>query len=77
MICEVCGHNNFHVERVERTFHIGDKLVLVEGIPAEVCDRCGAANFAASVAEQVRVLVHGSHPSGRPVSAEAIRYEAA
>ena len=34
MICDVCGNTIFHRAEVEETYHVGDKLVVVEGIPA-------------------------------------------
>jgi len=77
MICEVCGQDSFHAAEVSRTFTLDDKVFVVEGIPAEICDRCGAANFRGSVAEQVRRLVHEPHPISRVIQAEVVRFHAA
>lgn len=77
MTCEVCGHNAFHAESVERTFHVGEKLIVVEGIPGEVYDRCGAANFASDVAEQLRLLVHRPARALRCMEAEVLEFTAA
>jgi YgiT-type zinc finger domain-containing protein len=76
MICEVCGNDTFHSGKVNRTYTINDKLFVVEGIPAQICDRCGAASFRADVAEQVRRLVHEPHAAARIIQAEVLEYQA-
>ena len=77
MRCEVCGHTSFHREQVSKSFTVDDKLVLVEGIPAEVCDHCSEANFDALVAEQVRRLVREPHRPDRVIATEVLRFHAA
>ena len=57
--CAVCGSDGHHEELVEEVFHIEDQYVLVDHIPAAVCNRCGDLTFSAETIEQVRVLVHG------------------
>lgn len=77
MICEVCGRDRFEEQRVNRSFQVGEKLVLVEGIPARVCTHCGEANFDAAVAEKIRQLVHEPHTPHRVIETEVLRYDAA
>ena len=77
MICEVCGHTNTHADRVDRTFTVEQKLILVEGIPAELCNDCGSASFSAEVAERLRRLVHEPHRPARLIQAEVLEYHAA
>lgn len=77
MICEVCGHDRFVARGVERSYHVKGQWVVVEGIPSQVCERCGAANFTAAVAEQVRQMIHQPHKSGRFVQAELLDFHAA
>jgi YgiT-type zinc finger domain-containing protein len=38
--CENCGSSNIHVTRVRSAFWHQDRLVVVEDIPALVCDDC-------------------------------------
>jgi HTH-type transcriptional regulator / antitoxin MqsA len=52
-------------------------VTVVEGIPAQVCERCGEPTFSADVAEHVRRLVHEPHQPVRVVSAEVLAYRAA
>ncbi|MGP8199380.1 MAG: type II toxin-antitoxin system MqsA family antitoxin [Limisphaerales bacterium] len=62
--CHVCGHNAAKSELVSEVFNLGGRRVLVEGIPALVCERCGEATFSRETTEQIRQMVHGA---GRPV----------
>jgi YgiT-type zinc finger domain-containing protein len=77
VICDVCGCDSFRAESVSETFRVDDRVFVVENIPAQVCERCGEAVFAADVAEQFRRLVHGPHQPVRIMSAEVIAYHAA
>ena len=60
--CQVCGHNAAKSEFVSEVFAIEGRRVLVEHIPAQVCERCGEATFARETTESTRRLVHGSRP---------------
>ena len=60
----VCGHNAAKSELVSEVFNLGERRVLVEGIPALVCDRCGEVTFSRETTERIRQMVHGA---GRPV----------
>ena len=44
-------------ELVDEVFCIEGQYVLVGGIPAEVCVRCGEQSFSRETAERVRMLV--------------------
>lgn len=77
MTCNVCGCEEFLLERVTETFRVEDRLFVVENIPAHVCARCGEAVFVADVAEQVRVLINGPHQPTRILNAEVLTYRAA
>ena len=62
--CHVCGHNAAKTELVSEVFNIDGRRVLVERIPALVCEHCREAVFSRETTEQVRRLVHGA---GRPI----------
>jgi len=76
-MCEKCGRTTFRSEEVTKTFTVGDKLIVVEGIPAEICDNCGEASFSAGVAERLRRLVHEPHQPTRVIQAEVLQFHAA
>jgi len=77
MKCDNCGFDHLHEEPVTRAFVMNGRVVVVEQVPAMVCDRCGDTTFSASVAEHLRVMVNEPQPEARPIPAELLRYEAA
>ncbi len=77
MICDICGHAGFHSALVTRTFTLDGKLLVVEGIPAEICDRCEAVSFNAEVGEQLRRLIQEPHQPARVIQAEVLEFDAA
>ena len=62
--CHVCGHDAAKAEWVSEVFNLEGRRVLVENIPALVCERCGEAVIARETTERIRQLVHGA---GRPI----------
>ena len=56
--CHVCG--NTKSDFVSEVFTIDGRRVLVEHIPAQVCERCAEATFTRETTERVRRLVHGA-----------------
>jgi len=67
--CHVCGGEAAKDELVSEVFTVEGRRVLVEHIPAEVCQRCGEATFSRETTERIRRLVHGA---GQPVRTEAL-----
>jgi len=57
--CPLCGSNQAKTEYVNEVFQLGDCPVLVEHIPALVCQRCGEESFSRETTEQIRRMVHG------------------
>ena len=62
--CHVCGHNAAKAEFVSEVFNLEGRRVLVENIPALVCEHCGEATFSRETTERIRGMVRGA---GRPV----------
>ena len=63
--CHVCGGEEAHSELVSEVFVIDGKHVLVENIPALICDKCGEPTFSRETTERVRQMLHGeAHPVG-------------
>jgi len=62
--CHVCGCEKAREELVSEVFMVEGRRVLVERIPARVCERCGEPTFSRETTERVRQLVHGA---GQPV----------
>ena len=66
--CHVCGHTAAKSDFVSEVFTVGNRRVLVEHIPAEVCAHCGEAAFSRQTTEAIRQLVHGNNQPARTVS---------
>ena len=62
--CHVCGADTAREDFVSEVFTIDERRVLVEHIPAQICERCGESTFSRATTERVRNLIHGG---GRPV----------
>ena len=70
--CQVCGGTEVRSEVVSEVFLIDGTPVLVEGIPAVVCARCGDATFSRTTMERVRGMVHGETRPIRSVRADVL-----
>ena len=62
--CHVCGNTTAKAQFVNEIFTVDGRRVLVEHIPAQVCERCGEPTFSRETTEKIRRLVHGA---GQPV----------
>ncbi len=58
-ICPVCHAEESREERVDEVFRTDGQYVLVIGIPAVVCVRCGEQAFSRETVGKVRSMVHG------------------
>lgn len=59
--CHVCNASESQAANVNELFHIEEKSILVENIPALVCYRCGEVTFSAETTEKIRVMLHENH----------------
>ena len=55
--CEVCGIGERREKLVRYSLSIEDRLVVVEHVPASVCDRCGETAFRPEVVERLQQTV--------------------
>ena len=67
LVCPVCHAEESQEERVDEVFRIDRRYVLVGGIPAAVCVRCGEQAFSRETVEKVRAMVHGEAKATRSV----------
>jgi YgiT-type zinc finger domain-containing protein len=72
--CHVCGATEAHTELVNEVFLIGDKFVLVENIPAMVCNQCGEITFSRETTEKIRRMVHGEAQPVKTVQLDVFAY---
>ena len=67
LACPVCHAEGSKDEQVDEVFRIDGQYVLVGGIPAEVCVRCGEQAFRKETVERVRTMVHGEAKARKTV----------
>jgi HTH-type transcriptional regulator / antitoxin MqsA len=72
--CHLCGNTAARADFVSEVFTVKGKPVLVERIPAQVCERCGEATFSRETTEKVRRLVHGGGQPVRTVPLEVFAF---
>lgn len=70
--CDVFGNTIFRPETVDEVFRVGKHLVMVEHVPALVCERCGEKIFDRETVERVRRAVHEEHPPSRKIVLEVL-----
>lgn len=56
--CEIRGGTEFRQEQVEQVFHVDERYIPVEHIPATVRARRGGKTFDAETAEGIRRRLH-------------------
>ena len=72
--CPVCGAEEHCDDVVEQVFRVGERYVLVDGIPARVCVRCGEQTFSREATECVRRMVQGRAAPARSIPLGAFEF---
>ena len=75
----ICGSENFTEELVNETFEINGRIILVEGIPAKVCSRCGEITFSSETAssetaENIRLMLNSNQKSQRKIEIDVFAF---
>jgi YgiT-type zinc finger domain-containing protein len=73
--CHVCGQH-MREKRVNQTFWIKGKLIVVENVPAGVCPQCGGKVVQAAVGLRIAALLRNrGRDRTRTISVPVIRYK--
>lgn len=73
MKCEVCTIGNRNQQLIRYNLTVGDRLVVVEEVPAAVCDNCGEISIAPDVASRLQKTIWERKTPARTM--EAAVYE--
>ena len=57
MTCDVCAIGERQPQLIRYSSTMNDRLVLIEHVPADVCDRCGEVTFSPDVVERLQQVV--------------------
>jgi YgiT-type zinc finger domain-containing protein len=72
--CVICKHGNPQAGLVTVTLERDDTIVILKGIPAEVCNNCGEYYLSAAVTE--KVLQRAEEAVSKGAEVEILRYAA-
>jgi YgiT-type zinc finger domain-containing protein len=72
--CHICGGDKFTEKLVKETFEIEGKIILVEDIPAQVCDRCGEITFSSETSENIRLIVNGNRQPTKSIKVDVFAF---
>ena len=73
--CAVCGCKQSRIDLVDEVFQVDGAYVLVEGIPAKICTRCGEQAVSLKTAEAIRKAVRGGELSGRSIQMQVFDFQ--
>jgi len=57
MKCEVCGTGERREKLIRYSLAFEDRFIVVERVPAEVCDHCGETTLQPAVVERLQETV--------------------
>lgn len=72
--CSICSSHNYREEHVNEVFNINERLLLVEGIPAQVCSNCGEKYYSRETTEKIRKMVHEGKKPAKSVKMDVFEF---
>jgi YgiT-type zinc finger domain-containing protein len=73
--CDFCSDGRLTSRQVREYYRAGKGLVVIEKVPAYVCDKCGERYYEAHVAKQMRQLVKKAPRARARISFPLIRFQ--
>ncbi len=74
MICVICKHGESKPGTTTVTLQRGETIVVLKGVPADICDNCGEYLLSKSVTERIMARAEDAVRNGAEI--EIIRYAA-
>ncbi len=71
--CSACSSGQLVPDRVKTAFWEGERLIVVEDIPALVCTTCGEQYVDDEAALQLDLMKGGGFPKGKAVREMTVR----
>lgn len=62
-------------QKVKVDFHWGEELVVIEDVPAEVCEQCGEKYLDADVYREMEILAKGRVKPVRHATVSVFKFE--
>jgi YgiT-type zinc finger domain-containing protein len=73
--CDFCLEGRLRSQQVREYYRAGKGLVVIEKVPAYVCDKCGERYYDASVAKQMRELAKKGTRNKTKISFPLVRFQ--
>ena len=73
--CDFCSEGRLRSQQVREYYREGKGLVVIEKVPAYVCDKCGERYYEASVAKQMRQLAKKGIRTKSKISFPLVRFQ--
>jgi len=64
MTCVVCRHGNTRPGTTRMAVEQGPTVLVVRGVPAQVCDNCGEAYLSADAVDRLQEMLVGAARGG-------------
>ena len=74
-VCVLCGEGHLEAKRGREYFRHGQSLVIIEDVPAWVCNKCGERYHHARVYKKMRQIAAHSDQITEHVSIPVARYQ--
>jgi YgiT-type zinc finger domain-containing protein len=72
--CDLCSAGRLRSRQVREYYRTGRRLVVMERVPAYVCDKCGERYYDADVAKRMRQLAKKASRVKERVSFPLVRF---
>lgn len=72
---QVSHTEDFVDRRVRYKVDLGDRIVVIENVPARVCEQTDEEFFSPETAERIWKIVHGGKQPARVMQADVYDYE--
>ena len=73
--CDFCSEGRLRSQQVREYYRAGKGLVVIENVPAYVCDKCGERYYEARVAKQMRQLAKKGMRNKTKISFPLVRFQ--
>lgn len=74
-ICDFCLEGRLELDQVREYYRVGKGLVVMENVPAYVCNKCGERYYDAHVAKEMRRLSKRGRQVRQRISFPLVRFE--
>lgn len=74
MNCDVCAAGRRRPQLIRYSLSMADSLILVDHVPAEVCDRCGEVSLSPDVVDRLQQTVWKREPPARIIETSVYEF---